>query len=298
MDITEENPAVVQATDTIYEHCKQDILQRKTESSIEEKLSLLAQLNEFKFGRSLIESKKLTRYWRHFLLTYPFQAETVTTPALFSELMHQFPISLAMQQRYQIFLEQIQNRVKNDAKLLSIPSGLVEDLAYLNYKNIEEIELIAWDDDAMTLEQARGICQTRGIAQWLTCVKEKSWALNEKEQFDVIACHGLTIYEKSNERVLDFYERAFHALKPDGEFISAYITPSPSEDSECEWDFSNINAAYLRKQNVVFFDVLNLEDFYCRKTVETRKMLSQAGFENIEFHFDKARMFPSFVASK
>lgn len=298
MDITAENSIAQQTPDIVYERCQREIALRKTESTIEEKLSLLAQLNGFKFGSSLIESRQLTRYWRHFLLTYPFQGEKVSSPTLFCELMHHFPISIAMQQRYQIFLEQIQKKVKNNAKFLSVPSGLMEDLAYLDYKYIDNIELVACDSDAVTLEQARGICQTRGIDKWLHSIQSDPWGLSQRMQFDVIACHGLTIYEPSDEKVLDFYCRVYRALKPSGEFISAYITPPPSEDSECEWDFSNINAAYLRKQNVVFFDVLNLANFYCRKTVETRRMLSQAGFENIEFHYDKARMFPSLVARK
>lgn len=298
MDIVESKPLSKNNFELAYERCKQDILTRATESSIEEKLSLLEQLATFKFGRSIIETRQLTRYWRHFLLTYPFQEERVIEPELFHEMIHLFPISIAMQERYAIFLQKIQPKIKNNAKLLSIPSGLMEDFAYLDYKSIDEIALVAWDNDLSTLEQAKGICQTRGLDHWLECIYKEPWALDRQSEFDVIASHGLTIYEMSNEQVLDFYYKIYNALKPGGEFISAFVTPPPSMDSEYEWDFQNINSAYLRKQNVLFFDVLNLQQIRYRKTVETRKMLSQVGFGQIEFCYDTARMYPSFIAYK
>lgn len=295
---TVESKALQSNFDKAYEQCWQDIHNRQTESTIAEKTSLLEQLKDFKFGRSLIESKQLTRYWRHFLLTYPFQERRVIQPKLFDEFINHFPISLAFQERYALFLQKIQTKIKNGAKLLSIPSGLMEDLAYLDYKHIDNIHLIAWDNEQSTLDQAKGICQTRGLAQWLDCVCADPWSIDRVNEFDVITSHGLTIYEINNEWVSDFYRKIHQALKPGGEFISAYVTPPPSQDAECEWDFQHINPAYLRKQNVVLFDVLKLAEINYRKSVETRKMLAQVGFRDIEFCYDKAKMFPSFIARK
>lgn len=267
-------------------------------SSLAERLSLLEQLRHFELGRSLIVHRSLSRYWRHYILTCPPLLENLPESQLEREILTQFPIVLATQQRHRIFVEQLQQSIENHAQLLSIPSGLMEEIAYLDYKHIDSIALHAIDNDEKALELAKGICESRGIAHWANFQKTDAFKVTIQKSYDAISSNGLTLYEPDDEKVLEFYQNCFAALKTNGKFITCFLTPPASHDMECEWDFSKICSAMLRKQKVLFSEVLGVKWQSFRKTIQIRQMLSQVGFQEIDFHYDEAKMFPTVVAVK
>lgn len=266
-------------------------------SPLAERLSLLDQLCDFELGRSLIEHRSLSRYWRHYISICPPVLEKLQSQ-LEWEILTQLPIVLATQQRHRIFVEQLQQSIENQACLLSIPSGLMEEVAYLDYKHIDHIALHAMDNDEKAFSLAKGICESRGIARWLNFQKIDAFKFAKEESYDAISSNGLTLYEPDDEKVLEFYQRCFTTLKTKGKFITCFLTPPASHDIECEWDFSKICPAMLRKQKVLFSEILGVKWQSFRKTIQIRQMLSQVGFQDIEFYYDEAKMFPTVVGIK
>lgn len=268
-------------------------------ASKQELLSLLLQLSEFEFGRSLIEHQSLTRYWRHYIVTYPLLEQNVSeSNALSYEMLNHFPLVSAIQQRHRIVSELLQRTVVNHARLLSAPCGLMEELAYLDFKHIDNIELIGWDEAQKALEQAMGICQSRQLAQWVQLKCVDPWQFNVSGALDAISSHSLTLYEKDQKKVGQYYQDCFAALKEGGIFVSSFLTPPPDLDMECEWDFSKIDAKYLRKQKIIFTQLLNCKWGAYQKTIHVRQLLSQAGFKDIQFFYDDAKLFPVVLGVK
>lgn len=264
-----------------------------------EQLSLLEQLSAFEFGRSLIRHQRLTRYWRHYILTYSLcQPQYDQLSPLHVEMLNHFPLINAIQQRHRIVLAQLQQRVQNNTRLLSLPCGLMEELAYLEYKHIEQIELVGVDRDDKALEQARGICQARRIYPFTALYNQDPWQLEKLGKFDAISSHSLILYEPNKTKIASFYQQCYNSLNKNGLFITSFLTPPPDLDMECEWDFRYLEAKYLRKQKILFSEVLQTKWQAYQKSVHLRDLLSQAGFQDIQFFYDEAKLFPVVVGQR
>lgn len=99
---------------------------------------------------------------------------------------------------------------------------------------------------------------------------------------------------QQGDKPKEFYK----SLKVDGKLVTSFLTHPPLLADQCEWDFTKINHDDLLLQKIIFVDVVETK-FQCyRSTEKTRKQLELAGFRDIQFINDEARIFPTVIAYK
>ena len=277
----------------------------KSYATVQTQLEILEQLSQFEFGRFLILNRGINGYWTHYMLTHPwtqretpihYSMEKLTSLEQF--LLESAPTLLATQQRFEIFLQENQKKVKNGAKLACIPCGMMGELLYLNFKNIDTIQLIGLDYDPNTLNDARSLATKQNLRSFIKLHQGDAWQMTFNNEFDLISSNGLNIYEPDDERVTQLYQSFYNALKSGGKLVTSFLTPPPTVSDACEWDMDAINQANLLKQKIIFVDILRAK-WQCFRTSElTQLQLESVGFERIEFIYDKAKVFPTVVAYK
>ncbi len=268
-------------------------------------LELLEQLNQFDFGRYLLQHQGINGYWTHYMLTHPWfgrktgknnRNESLTEVENF--LLNCAPTMLATQQRFEIFLKENQKQIKNNATLACIPCGMMGELIYLDYKNIDSIHLIGIDYDSTTLDDAEKLAEQQEILRFTKLIQKDAWHLEFQDKFDLISSNGLNVYETDDEKVTELYRQFYNALKPNGKLVTSFLTYPPTLTAQCEWDMSKINQNYLLFQKIVFADVLEAKWQCYRSSEQTNSQLSSVGFRNIQFIYDDAKLFPTVIAYK
>jgi SAM-dependent methyltransferase len=119
-----------------------------------------------------------------------------------------------------------------------------------------------------------------------------------REEFDLISCNGLNIYELDNERINNLYRNLYIALKPGGRLVMSYLTCPPSVTHTCEWDITKVHRDDLLLQKIIFSDVINARWQCYRSTDQTQSQLEYVGFSRFYIMYDDARIFPTMVAYK
>ena len=269
-------------------------------TTVQEQLQILKELSQFELGQFLIQHKGVNGYWTEYFLTFPWrpvrQKESLSKLELF--LLSASPIILATQERFQVFLNENQKSVQEGAQLASIPCGLLGEFLYLDYSNIRDITLLGIDLDASALEHAKELAAKKKLTSFVSLQQKDAWALHNNNQFDLISSNGLTIYEPDDAKVVKLYKIFYDALKSTGRLVTSFMTPPPDTAKDCEWIMSEINQDALRKQKIIFSDILDVK-FQCfRTSQQTRMQLEEAGFKKIEFIYDAAHLFPTVIASK
>lgn len=277
----------------------------KPYTTVIRQLELLAQLNEFDFGRYLLQNQGINGYWTHYMLTHPWfgrktgknnRGETLTE--LENSLLNRAPTMLATQQRFEIFLRENQKQVKNNAKLACIPCGMMGELFYLNYENTDGIQLTGIDYDDNTLNDAQVLAEQQSLSKFTKLIQQDAWSLGFHNEFDLISSNGLNIYEPDDEKITDLYYQFHHALKPDGKLVTSFLTYPPTLTDQCEWDMSKITQNDLLLQKIIFVDIIEAKWQCYRSSEQTHAQLKSAGFVDIQFMYDNAKMFPTVVAYK
>jgi SAM-dependent methyltransferase len=205
---------------------------------------------------------------------------------------------LATQQRFEIFLKENQKQVKNNAKLACIPCGMMGELLYLDYKNIESIQLIGIDYDLDTLNDANSLAQQQGLEKFLNLIHRDAWNLGFKEEFDLISSNGLNIYEPNIQKVTELYSQFYQSLKAGGTLVTSFLTHPPTLTDHCEWELSKVNQNDLMLQKMLFVDVIGAKWQCYSSSDQTYEQLKAVGFDEIEFIYDEAKLFPTVVALK
>lgn len=266
--------------------------------SVQQQIELLHQLAEFDFGRFLLQNKGINGYWTHYMLTYPWREKQTHETSLEKFILGRAPLLLATQERFQLFLTENQKVVDNNKKLACIPCGMMGELLYLDFSTIKNIYLIGIDYDASTFEDAKQLAKEKALLPFTTFHELDAWDLNVKNEFDLLSSNGLTIYEPDNNKIIALYQQFYNALKPNGKFVTSFLTPPPGFTDHCEWKMDKINSQDLLLQKIIFVDILNAK-FQCyRSTQETKEQLESVGFKNICFIPDKANLFPTVTATK
>lgn len=277
----------------------------KPHATVAQQLKLLAQLNEFDFGRYLLQNQGINGYWTHYMLTHPWfgrktgknnRGEPLAELEKF--LLDRAPTLLATQQRFEIFLRENQKQVKNNAMLSTIPCGMMGELLYLNYKNIDSLQLIGVDYDSNALEDAKDLAVHQNLSQFVKVISKDAWDLDFNEEFDLISSNGLNIYEPSDERVTELYKQFYKALKRNGKLVTSFLTHPPHLTDQCEWDMSKINKDDLLLQKIIFVDIIEAKWQCYRSSSQTESQLKTVGFHDIQFIYDDAKIFPTVVAYK
>jgi sugar/nucleoside kinase (ribokinase family)/ubiquinone/menaquinone biosynthesis C-methylase UbiE len=265
-------------------------LVEKPYASIQRQIELIDELSQFDFGRYLLENQGINGYWTHYMLTHPwFGGKTGKNNRgeLLSKMEHfvleKAPLMLATQQRFQIFLTENQKQVKEHAKLASIPCGMMNELLYLNFEHIKEIQLIGIDYDASIFHDARLLAEQKGLLPFVKLFQQDAWQLHFHDEFDLISSNGLTIYEQDDAKIVELFQQFHRALKPGGKLVTSFLTPPPTLADHCEWNMSAVNMDDLLLQKILFVDII-ASKFQCyRSTEQTRNQLTSIGYEQIEF---------------
>lgn len=273
--------------------------------TVQRQLELLDEMGKFDFGCFLLQNQGVNGYWTHYMLTHPwFGKETGKNnrkeplSELESFLLERAPSMLATQQRFEIFLQENQKAVKNNAKLACIPCGMMGELLYLDFKGVNNIELIGIDYDPNALEDARKLAEKQKISQFIKLMHADAWQLNISDEFDLISSNGLNIYEPDNNKVTELYRLFYKALKPNGKLVTSYLTYPPVLTEQCEWIMPQINQADLLLQRIIFADIITAKWQCFRSTQQTKQQLEAAGFSNVQFVYDQAHIFPTVIAIK
>lgn len=263
-----------------------------------EYLGMLTQLSQFDFGGFLLQNRGINGYWTHYMLTQPDEKNPVYANAVEKFILSQSPSVLATQERFKIFLRENQKSVKNTSELACIPSGMMGELFYLDFSNIDDISLVGIDYDKQTLEDAKELAIKRDLLKWSQFSCKDAWSFDIEEQFDLISSNGLNIYESDDEKVTALYAKFYKALKTGGKLVTSFLTPPPSIADVCEWNMEKISPEDLNKQKIIFSDILEVKWQCYRTTEQTREQLASVGFSELCFYPDKANIFPTVVAFK
>ncbi|KTC86954.1 SAM-dependent methyltransferase [Legionella brunensis] len=292
------------------EACVQNISNRLRQEEkpievLEQQLGVLARLQEFDFGRFLLQNRGINGYWTHYMVTHPLHGRKTgknnreeSFSALENFILNKAPTMLATQERFEIFLRENQKVVINGAKLACVPCGMMSELLYLRLNQVKNISLIGFDYDHQALNDAKNLANQFKLSHCLKLYQADAWHIDLHNEFDLISSNGLTIYEPDDAKVTALFQIFYNALKPGGKLVTSFLTPPPSLTANCEWDMSFINQQDLLLQKMIFVDILNAK-FQCyRSTEQTKNQLSTIGYTNIEFFYDRGKMFPTVIAYK
>ena len=78
--------------------------------------------------------------------------------------------------------------------------------------------------------------------------------------------------------------------------VTSFLTPSPNIDPNSEWDMSQINSEDLLLSKIIMFYILDIKFTVFRSSLTTKLQLENVGFNEIEFVFDNAKIYPTVVA--
>ncbi len=266
--------------------------------SVNRQLEILDQLASCGIGKFLIERGGLNGYWTYFVVTFPTLSEKPPMNSIEQFLMNRAPTCLATQQRFQIFQYELQKRISEGVAFASVPCGLMADLIKLDFSNVFHFTLTGIDIDSEAIEQGKSLAKHRSILKHCEFLQKDAWHLNIHERFDVLTSNGLSIYESSDERVIDLYREFFKAIKRGGTLITSFLTPPPIPGQTSEWNLAKVNQADALMQKIIFSDILNCKWQIFRASETVKTQLQAAGFESIEWIYDDARIFPTVVARK
>ena len=250
------------------------------------------ELSEFELGRFCIKNKgALSGYWTWYLIL-GFNRNSQTTP-LEQFLVEKSPMSLSTRDRFKIFQTLLTQHIKSNSVVCSIPCGMMADLLTLNLpEKIIDVRFVGIDLDASVIELAKDLAKKSNVTSRYEFFQQDAWNLNFENEFDMITTNGLNIYEKDDNHVVALYRGLHKALKNKGRLICSAITPPE------EWEMSKVNQNDLLEAGALFRTVLEATWANFRTSEQTCQQLKEAGFENIEVHWDSRKMFPTFCGQK
>lgn len=268
-------------------------------ATVKQQLAVVDQLASFELGRFLLVNRGLDAYWTHRLVTYvPGTLKRGEVSDLEYQVFEQMPAVLATRERFGIFRREVQAMLKPGIALASVPGGLMGDLLLLDHTACPDATLLGVDLDQRALDGARALATERGLAPQLTLRHADAWEMDLNGAADVLTSNGLNIYEPDDERVTALYRKFFDALKPGGRLVTSFLTPPPMLSPESPWDMSAVTPALLGLQHLLFVKIIEAKWSAFRTQAQTRAQLEAAGFTEMTFIDDRARMFPTVVARK
>ncbi len=268
-------------------------------ATVEQQIGMLEALSGLDMGRFLLRNRGLNAYWTHRAVTHlPGDAEAKGMSAFEQRFYETLPAVLATRERFGIFRAQLQALLKPELTLASVPSGWMGELLLLDHGPHPDVRLIGIDLDQQALDGAAVLAEERGLTARVSLRREDAWNMSLKGEVDVLASNGLNIYEPDEARVTALYASFFDALKPGGTLVTSFLTPPPTLSPDSPWDMAQIDQQALGFQFLMFVRIIDVKWSAFRTHAETRAQLEAAGFGEIRFIDDRARMFPTVVARK
>lgn len=259
-------------------------------ATVDQQLTYVDELSQFPLGRFLMQRGGLNGFWTHYVLLEGRYAKDL--PPLADILIKKTPIAIATQQRFDIFQTITQKYVKEGCVFASIPCGVMGDLLTLDYTQVKNFKLIGIDIDAESLSQAAEFAAKKGLKKHVEFLEKDAWKLNKEAAFDLVTSNGLNIYESDPQKLLKLYEQFYRSLKPGGVLVTSFLT-QPGE-----WQLDKIKPEHALLQKIIFDDILsaNWQAFYNVRGM--KELMTQAGFHNVEIHYDEAHIYPALTAEK
>lgn len=266
--------------------------------SIQSLVNLTDELTEFELGRFMIQNNgALSGYWTQYVImgqrlkTYANELEKF--------ILTKAPTVLATQERFSTFQTILRNTIKSNMITCSIPCGTMTDLLTLELDDrISNVTFVGMDLDASVLAIAEGLSKNLPASYRCEFFQRDARNIREQNKFDVLTSNGLNIYESCDDNVVQLYKQFFSALKPGGKLIASALSMPPGKEQPSDWDMTQINREDLEKQLAIFSFILQASWANFRTKDQTLMQLQEAGFEHIEFIWDKQKIFPSITARR
>lgn len=256
------------------------------------------ELSEFELGRFLIKNKgALSGYWTWYVIL-GFNSGKIQSQ-LEKFILEKAPVILATRERFGIFQQLLIDAIQSHSVVCSVPCGMMADLLTLELpEKVQEVRFVGIDFDGMVFQLAQDLAKQVKCGHQCDFFKKDAWALGVSNQYDVVTTNGLNIYEKDDDRVVALYKGLHETLKVGGTLICSALTPPPTLDQNCEWDFAHIDQDALKFSAMLFRSILAATWANFRSSAKTVSQLEAAGFENVQIHWDTRKMFPTFSAQK
>ena len=266
---------------------------------------LFFELAGFPLGQFLLQNSGLNGYWTDYVMEHQYRGRVTgidTEGRSLTELekfiLDKNPLFIARQQININSGRVIQNYVQEGAVLASSPCGIMRDLLKLDFSGVENFRLVGIDIDYESLELAKKLAEEYGLSEKVEFYQEDAWKLPFEDEFTLLSSHGLNVYEPDDEKVTELYRQFFQTLRPKGILVTTFLTLPPNVDHNSEWDMSEIDSEDLLLSKIIFFDILDVKFTAFRSSSTTKLQLQNVGFDDIEFVWDNARIFPTVVARK
>ncbi|RKO82529.1 SAM-dependent methyltransferase [Pectobacterium parmentieri] len=261
--------------------------------SVEEQLALLDDFSHLELGQFLLQHHGLNAYWTHNVITH--QPTHYANP-LEETIYTRLPNVLATRERFSIFQRLLQELLRPNAVMVSVPCGVMADLLLLDYTRHRDVKLIGIDLDKQALEEAYKLASQQGLESQISLVLADAWTIDLAEQADVITSNGLNVYEPDDDKVTELYRVFFSGLKPGGTLITSFMTPPPTQSQDSPW--VNADPKLLALQYVLFSRIIGATWTAFRTHKQTQSQLERAGFTDIQFINDHMHMYPTVIANK
>lgn len=257
---------------------------------LNETLELLDKLASFSLGRFLLHNRGLNGYWTSYIF------RNNPDPALLIDLeswLLNHSLYVMARERFYTFQEEIRKRVQSNMTLASIPSGLMDDLLFLDYSSYHSVHLVGIDADAESLKLARQNASERGFSsEQVTLMQKDAWDLQINAEFDLLTSNGLNMYESSESRLIALYQGFYNALKPDGALLISFLPPPP-ENIE-----SFISVEHFRKERAIFGDIVQINYLNFCTEASMKNQLQAVGFTIESIQYNEKGMAPVVIAKK
>ncbi|MEN6057439.1 class I SAM-dependent methyltransferase [Bordetella pertussis] len=259
-------------------------------------IELLLGLAESELGRFLLLYRGLNAEWTHRLVTHqPGSGALAPLERVFYERL---PAVLATRERHGHFRRALQRHLRPGCVAASVPCGWMSELLALDYSACPGVQLVGIDYDPEALDGATRLAAGHPLAAQITLHRQDTWALDTREGYDLLTSNGLNIYEPDDARVTELYRRFWQALKPGGVLVTSFLTPPPALSPDSPWDMQAIDPHDLQLQQLVFTRLIQPRWNALRTHAQTRAQLEEAGFTDLRFEDDRARLFPTVIARK
>lgn len=253
---------------------------------------MLDQLLNHPIGRSVFMGKGLDGQATQFFIN---SSPSDTNPII-RWMCDKAPAVLATQERFRIFRNELQKRLRSGMRFASVPCGVMDDLLGLNTTDTRDILFSGIDLDEKSLKLAQASAQAKGLESISHFYQSDAWDLGKfEEQFDVLTSNGLNIYEGDDARVTALYQEFFNTLKHGGILITSFLTPPPAKGGTT---WKDVNLTEAAKQRILFGTIIGVGWQHFRTEETTRAQLKEAGFSDVEIIYDSQGMFPTVIARK
>ena len=196
------------------------------------------------------------------------------------------------------FKHLLQQNLKNNITIASVPCGVMQDIASVDFSNYFNYKIIGVDIDEKVLSSADFCSRKKEYYKFLELRKEDAWNLSFKKNIDIIMSCGLNIYEFNKTRILNLYKSFYEALSPGGILISSFLTYPPDEGHFSDWDLTKIAEEDMILERILFKDILDMKFRNFKTSKEMINELKNIGFQDVKVYFDNQKIFPTIFATR